>query len=80
VDDPEILQWAADDGRILISHDIKTVPGFAGERVAAGLPMPGVILLRSTLPLAYALDELAAVAGASDAEEWNHQIAYLPLR
>ena len=80
VDDPEILQWAADDGRILISHDLKTMPGFAGERVAAGLPMPGVILLRSTLPLADALEQLAAVAGASAAEEWNNQIAYLPLR
>jgi hypothetical protein len=37
------------------------MPGFASERVAAGLPMPGVILLRSTLPLALAIDELAAV-------------------
>ncbi|MGL5809177.1 MAG: DUF5615 family PIN-like protein [Nocardioides sp.] len=80
MDDPEILQWAAHEGRILISHDIKTMPGFAGERMAAGLPMHGVILLHSTLPLAHALDELAAVAGASDAEEWNNQIAYLPLR
>lgn len=80
VDDPTILQWAADEGRILISHDIKTVPGFAGERLSSGLPMPGVILLRSTLSLARAIDELATVAGASSAEEWNNQIAYLPLR
>lgn len=78
--DPEILQWAADQGRILISHDLKTVPGFAGARLTAGLTMPGVILLRSTLPIAHALDQLAAIAGASDAEEWNNQIAYLPLR
>jgi predicted nuclease of predicted toxin-antitoxin system len=31
VDDAEILQWAADEGRILISHDLKTIPGFAGR-------------------------------------------------
>lgn len=80
VDDPAILRWAANESRIVISHDIKTMPGFAGERLTAGLPMPGVILLRSTLSLAHAIDELAAVAGASDAEEWNNQIAYLPLR
>ena len=42
--------------------------------------MPGVILLRSTLPIAQAIDELAAIADASDAEEWVNQIAYLPLR
>jgi hypothetical protein len=42
--------------------------------------MPGVILLRATLSTAQAIDELATIAGASDAEEWNNQIAYLPLR
>jgi predicted nuclease of predicted toxin-antitoxin system len=80
VGDPEILQWAADQGRILISHDLKTIPGFAGERLVAGLPMPGVILLRSSLSIAQGIDEIASIAGASDAGEWNNQIAYLPLR
>ncbi|KLO29300.1 hypothetical protein ABW16_09565 [Mycolicibacter heraklionensis] len=77
---PAILQWAADEGRILISRDLKTIPGFVGDRLAAGLPMPGVILLRSRLAIAQAIDEIAVIAVASDAEEWNNQIAYLPLR
>ncbi|HET7328197.1 MAG TPA: DUF5615 family PIN-like protein [Nocardioidaceae bacterium] len=79
-DDPEILQWAADQGRVLITHDLKTMPRFAGERLNAGLPMPGVILLRATLSIAQAIDELAVVARATDAEEWVNQIAYIPLR
>ena len=54
--------------------------GLAGERLVAGLPMPGVILLRLTLSIARAIDALAAIAGASDAEDWINQIAYLPLR
>jgi predicted nuclease of predicted toxin-antitoxin system len=80
VGDPEILQWAADEGRILLSHDLRTIPRFVSERLTAGLPMPGVILLRSSLSIAQAIDEIAAIAVASDAEEWNNQIAYLPLR
>ena len=36
LDDPAILQWAPDDGRVLISRDIKTVPTFAHARVVAG--------------------------------------------
>lgn len=80
VGDPEILKWAADEGRILISHDPKTIPRFVGERLTAGLPMPGVILLPSRLSVARAIDEIAVIAIASDAEEWNNQIAYLPLR
>ena len=74
------LQWAADQGSVLISHDLNTMAGLAGERLVAGLPMPGVILLRLTLSIARAIDELAAIAGASDAEDWINQIAYLPLR
>jgi predicted nuclease of predicted toxin-antitoxin system len=80
VGDAAILQWAADQGRVLISHDLRTIPAFAGERLSSGLPMPGVILLRSSLSIAQAIDELAAIAGASEAEEWFNQIAYLPLR
>lgn len=76
--DPEILEWAANEDRILVSHDFKTIPRFAGERLTAGLLMPGVILLRSALPLATTIDELALVAGATTADDWENQIAYLP--
>src|SRR5690348_8935749 len=41
-DDPEVLAWAAAEGRILCTHDVTTVPNFAYERVARGQPMPGV--------------------------------------
>jgi hypothetical protein len=29
------LQWGADQKRVLITHDIKTMPDFAHRRVAA---------------------------------------------
>lgn len=79
-DDHAILEWAAEHHRVLISHDLRTIPSFAGDRLRAGLPMAGVILLPATLPIAQALDQLAVIAGASDAGEWANQIAYLPLR
>ncbi len=41
-DDPTILKWAADAGRIVLTHDLKTMVGFAHDRVAAGEAMPGV--------------------------------------
>jgi predicted nuclease of predicted toxin-antitoxin system len=79
-DDPAILEWAAGQGRSLISHDIKTIPGHALERIAVGLPMPGVFLLRATLAIAVAIDELALIAEASDAADWDAKVIYLPLR
>jgi hypothetical protein len=40
--DPELLAWAAREGRVLLTHDVSTLRHFAYERVYAGLPMPGV--------------------------------------
>lgn len=79
VDDSTILQWAADNGRVLVTHDVKTMPGFAGERLAAGQSMNGVILIRASVPLAQVIDLIATVAGATEADEWVGQIAFLPF-
>lgn len=78
-DDPMILQWAADEGRVLATHDVKTIPDFAHERVSAGLPMPGVLIVRSVLPIALVIDELVIIEAASDPEDWKDGVHYLPL-
>jgi hypothetical protein len=79
-DDPTILQWAVDEGRVLISRDIKTVPTFAHDRVAAGLAIPGVLVLPPTVSMAVAIDDLSVIAGATEAGEWSNRVVYLPLR
>lgn len=78
-DDPAVLEWAAEHGRSLVTHDIRTVPDFAYERVAAGLSLPGVFVVRSSLPVAVAIKELAMVVVASDDGDWVGQVIYLPL-
>lgn len=80
VDDPGVLQWAAEEGRVLVTHDIATMPGFAHERVAAGLPMPGVLIVRSALPIALVIEELLVIEGASEPDDWASTVTYLPLR
>ena len=40
--DEDVIAWAASEGRILITHDVTTVRQTAYDRIAAGLPMPGV--------------------------------------
>jgi hypothetical protein len=79
-DDATILQWAADQARVLISRDIKTIPSFAAERIAEGVPMDGVIVLPPSVSMAIAIDDIALIAAATDASEWKSRIAYLPLR
>ena len=38
-DDPGVLAWAADTGRIIITHDVTTPSRHAWERVSAGQPV-----------------------------------------
>ena len=80
LDDPAILQWAADERRVLISRDIKTIPTFAHARVVSGQIMPGVFILRWTTSMSEAIDDIALVADVSGADEWADRVIYLPLR
>ena len=39
--DPDILEWAAAEGRIVITEDVNTMVGFAWDRVRAALADAG---------------------------------------
>ena len=45
VDDQLLLDWAAERDRIVLSHDVQTLVGFAWESVRSGRPVAGVIIL-----------------------------------
>lgn len=42
-DDPVILKWAAEQGRIILSHDRNTMVGYANDRIKRAEPMSGLI-------------------------------------
>jgi predicted nuclease of predicted toxin-antitoxin system len=60
--DAEVLAWAAADGRVLLSHDYRTMIDFALERVARGLEMPGLIMIPEHVEIGFAVDELERLA------------------
>ncbi len=41
--DTKVLEWAAREGRLVLTHDFATMLDFAYNRIECGLPMPGVI-------------------------------------
>jgi hypothetical protein len=43
------------------------------------LPMPGLILIRQSVPLREAIDDLVLIAATTTAEEWEGKIVFLPL-
>jgi len=77
-DDPSILEWAAREGRVLLTNDAATVPFYAYERVRTGLTMAGVCEVRRSVPIGRAIEDILLIAECSD-EEWKDVVRYLPL-
>ncbi len=78
-DDPSVLQWAADQGRVIVTHDISTLAKHAFDRIAAGQSMPGVFEVKSVAPVGQAIDDLVLLAECSVDGEWEGQVRFLPL-
>lgn len=79
-DDRAVLEWAAQQGRVLLTHDVTTITRYAYDRVEAGLPMPGVFEVSSMVSVGQAIEDLILITECSLAGEWESQIRYLPLR
>jgi len=79
-DDRAVIEWAAKEGLILLTHDVNTVTKHVYERVAADLAIPGVFIVASPAPIGKVIDELATIVGASDASEWQGTVTFIPLR
>jgi hypothetical protein len=78
-EDPDVLAWAAEHGRILLTRDKKTMIEYAKRRVDDGLPMPGVFVLRRRISIKDAIEAVWMVAEASDHADWDKQIRWLPF-
>ena len=80
VDDPAVLEWASSEGRVLLTHDVNTLTALAYERIAKGLPMPGVFEISLKVPISDAIEEILLLAECSLEGEWEGQVNYLPLK
>ena len=77
--DPDVLAWAAAEGRILLPHDRETIPGFANQRVNAGQALPGVFLVSDRMPTGQAIDEILLAVDCLTAEECEGCVKFFPL-
>ena len=80
VDDPTVLAWAAETGRIVLTHDVATMITFAYQRIQAGLSMPGLFEANRSVPVGLAIEDIILIAECSIEGEWEGQVRFLPLR
>jgi predicted nuclease of predicted toxin-antitoxin system len=77
--DPEVLKVAAQQGRILVSHDRRTLPWHFASFIEAQVS-PGVIVITQSLPVADAARWLHLIWEAATPEEYRNRIEIISQR
>ena len=78
LDDEVVLEKAAQEGRVVVSHDRRTMPFHFASFIATSMST-GVIIVPQNLPIRQVVEDLILIWEASEAEEWVNQIDSLPL-
>lgn len=77
--DPDLLARASQEGRLIITHDQRTMPTHVANRIIAGESIAGVVIVPQDLPIGRAIDDLEIIVKCSSADEWINIIRRLPL-
>lgn len=78
-EDPDVLAFAARQGRILLTHDTHTMPDHFAAFLMGVQHSPGVFMIPQLLPIGRAIDAVVLVWAASAPDEWRDQCLRLPL-
>ncbi len=76
--DPDVLKTAADHGRVLVTHDQKTMPRHFGEFLS-NRQSPGVFIVPQRVEIGLAIEELLLIWSASESDECTNRILHVPL-
>ena len=77
LDDATVLAIAADEGRLLVSHDINTMPEHFARFIQTR-SSPGLILISQELSYHHAIEGLIGLWATTEAEDWQNILSFLP--
>jgi predicted nuclease of predicted toxin-antitoxin system len=78
IGDPEVLAFAARQDRILVSHDMSTIPVHFARILHDGKKSPGVFLVSQDTAVREVIDVVVLIWLTSWPVEWENQIVHLP--
>ena len=78
--DQEILEYADREELLVVSHDVNTMPAVAYDRLLAGQSFPGLFMVPQTVPVGLAIENLVLVWAASELDDWENQVVFLPFQ
>jgi hypothetical protein len=76
--DRQVLAMTARAGRVLVTHDRRTMPRNFAEFIATQTS-PGLIIVPQPLPVSSVVEDLLLIWAATEAEEWTNRICFFPI-
>jgi hypothetical protein len=77
--DEVVMEWAASENRVLLSHDRNTMIQAAHDRIVAGLAMPGLIIVEQHIEVALFVEQLELIANCQDTDDLANQVLFIPM-
>ena len=77
--DPEVIAWAAQHSRIVLTHDKKTFTRFVTERLLGGEHSAGVFVVSNRLQAGLVIDDLLTAHLCTDLDPWVDVVEHLPF-
>jgi hypothetical protein len=78
-DDASVLEFCCQNRWLLLSHDVNTMKALAEERIEKQIGICGLFLIPQDRPTREVAESVVLMWAASEFEEWQNQIVYLPL-
>ena len=75
---PEVLAIVAEAGRVLLTHDVRTMPRHFAAFIR-GRRSAEVLLVPQSLPRRQGIEDLLLIWVATEPEEWSNRIMSFPL-
>lgn len=76
--DADVLEFAAREDRILVTHDRRTMLTHFRARMDAGKASPGLLVASQGAPLGLVVSAIVLAWSASTPSDWRNQVHHLP--
>ena len=78
--DSDLLKWAAQNQRVMVSHDVSTMSDCAYELLRLREPMAGLILVPEQMGIGLAIRDLELLIVCSSESDFRDGVEHLPLK
>jgi hypothetical protein len=77
--DPDLLIWGENNGRLLVTEDKGTMPTHFHVHLAAGRHSPGVLIVRPGTTMPALISALEVIAHAGEVADFWDQYKFIPF-